>query len=249
MSVEEAQVAKQVVVTGAGRGLGVALVEVLTERGWTVWATDVDPEALAGSAAAHRVAMDVADPAAVAEVMAAVDRAGGADAVVNNAGIYPLRSWDEHDGDLMHEVFDVNVVGALRVAQAGARSMIARGVPGSIVNVVSLAFHKGHATGIAYSASKGALIGTTRSLAKALGPHGIRVNAVAPGLMRTEGTLATAERGDLPSARLEGDDPERTLPGRTDAHRVAATIALLLGPDTAETTGQVLLADGGTTFL
>ena len=127
--------------------------------------------------------------------------------------------------------------------------MIAREVGGSIINVVSLAFFKGHATGLAYSASKGALIGLTRSLAKALGPHRIRVNALAPGLMATGGTQDLVNQGAFSADRLIGDDPDRQLPGATEPAGVAAAIAMLLGDDAREITGQIVVADGGTLFL
>jgi NAD(P)-dependent dehydrogenase (short-subunit alcohol dehydrogenase family) len=241
--------AKQVVVTGAGQGLGRAIVETLVERGWTVWATDIDPDGLRVSKAQHTASLDVTNPDAVANLFSAVHDAGGVDAVVNNAGIFPLRPWDEHDAELMHRVYDVNVIGPLRCTQAAANSMITRGAHGAIVNIVSLAFFKGHATGLAYAASKGALIGLTRSLAKALGPHHIRVNALAPGLMLTGGTQALIDAGAFPAHRLAGDDPDRTLPGSTEPSGVAAMVATLLSDDAGEMTGQVVVADGGTVFI
>jgi NAD(P)-dependent dehydrogenase (short-subunit alcohol dehydrogenase family) len=241
--------AKQVLVTGAAQGLGRAIVDTLVERGWTVWATDVEAEALTSSPAQHTAVMDVTDAASVALVVAGIDAAGGIDAVVNNAGIFPLRAWEEHDAELMHRVFGVNVVGAMQVSQAAAMSMISRGVPGAIVNVASLAFYKGHATGLAYSASKGGLIGLTRSLAKALGPHNIRINAVAPGFMSTAGTEALIAKGDMRPDRLAGGDPDRQLPGVTAVAGAAAAIAMMLSDDASEITGQVLAADGGTYFV
>jgi 3-oxoacyl-[acyl-carrier protein] reductase len=242
-------VPKQVVVTGAGRGLGQAIVETLVDRGWTVWATDVQGDRLESSRAQHTAVLDVTDISSVRSVFDDVHVAGGVDAVVNNAGIFPLRDWDQHDAELMHRVFDVNAVGALHCGQAAAASMRSRAVGGSILNIVSLAFFKGHATGLAYAASKGALIGLTRSLAKALGPDGIRVNALAPGLMVTGGTLELVESGAFPADRLTGDDPDRQLPGATEVASVAAAIAMLLSDDAREITGQVIAADGGSIFL
>jgi NAD(P)-dependent dehydrogenase (short-subunit alcohol dehydrogenase family) len=209
----------------------------------------VRPDRLQASKAQHTAVLDVSDPAWVASVFGSVHQAGGVDAVVNNAGIFPLADWDKHDAELMHRVYDVNVIGAILCAEAAADSMIARGVAGSILNVVSLAFFKGHPTGLAYAASKGALIGLTRSLAKALGPHRIRVNALAPGLMVTGGTLDLVASGVFSADRLRGDDPDRQLPGATDPARVAAAIAMLLSDDASEITGQVVAADGGSIFL
>jgi NAD(P)-dependent dehydrogenase (short-subunit alcohol dehydrogenase family) len=242
-------VGKQAVVTGGGQGFGLAIVETLTERGWTVWAADINQDALKSSPAAHAVEMDVTDPSSVKDVIDRVDASGGVDALINNAGIYPNRTWEEHDSDLMHRVFDVNVVGTLLCSQAAAHSMIKRHLSGSIVNVTSLAFYKGYANALAYAASKGGVIGLTRSLAIALGPHGIRVNALAPGLMSTVGTSKLITEGTLQLDRLEGDGPGRQLPGVTTAANAAGAIAMLLSDDANQITGQVLAADGGTYFI
>ena len=87
-----------------------------------MWATDVRADGLAHSRAQHTAILDVRDVSAVASVFDAVDAAGGADAVVNNAGIFPLREWDEHDPELMHLVYDVNVVGGVALC-AGWRPL------------------------------------------------------------------------------------------------------------------------------
>jgi NAD(P)-dependent dehydrogenase (short-subunit alcohol dehydrogenase family) len=239
----------RVLVTGAAKGLGRAIVSELVDRGWIVWAADIDREALGDTPAQHAVAMDVTDGRQVADVIGAIDGVGGISALVNNAGIFPLQKWCDLTAETMRAVHDVNVVGPVICTTAAAESMVARGHPGAIVNVVSLAFHKGHRTGIAYASSKGALIGATRSFAQALGPYGIRVNALAPGFMETDGTRGLVASGAFPSVRLAATDPARALPGRTEPAAVARTVAALLGPDFADTTGQVVLADGGTYFV
>jgi NAD(P)-dependent dehydrogenase (short-subunit alcohol dehydrogenase family) len=124
-----------------------------------------------------------------------------------------------------------------------------RGSGGSIVNVSSLTFYKGIAAGVAYSSSKGGVVGLTRSMARALGPYSVRVNCVAPGLMATEGVLEQVEHGAFPRDRVGPDDPERQLPGRTQPRGVAATIRYLLEDDSSEITGQTLAVDGGSIFL
>ena len=241
--------ARRVVVTGAGRGFGRAIAEVLTDRDWEVWATDRDGASLDGTSAARHEVMDVTDPYSVGAVMdrAASDR--GVDAVINNAGICKLRSWEEHDAGLMKEIYDVNVVGTLHVSQAGAKSMIAHGRGGSIVNVVSLAAYKGFPTGIGYAASKGALMSLTRSMAIALGPYKIRVNAVAPGFMDTGTTRRLVQEGMIPGDRLSSPDADRRLPGKATPAGAAAVVAVMLDPAFAEVTGQVIASDGGTHFI
>jgi NAD(P)-dependent dehydrogenase (short-subunit alcohol dehydrogenase family) len=128
--------------------------------------------------------------------------------------------------------------------------MRGHGRGGAIVNVASPTFYRGHARGIAYTASKGAVIGLTRSLAMVLGVHAIRVNAVAPGLMATEGMLEQVEAGTVPADRVAGDEDDlRLIPGRTRPEAVAEVVAFLLGDGSREITGQVLAADGGTVFV
>jgi NAD(P)-dependent dehydrogenase (short-subunit alcohol dehydrogenase family) len=125
-----------------------------------------------------------------------------------------------------------------------------RGAGGSIVNVASLTFFKGLSVGLAYTASKGGVVGLTRSFARALGPYSVRVNAVGPGLMSTEGVVEQVQQGGMPGERVMGEvDVDRQLPGRTQPDGVAEVISYLLGPGSAEITGQVLAADGGSIFL
>jgi NAD(P)-dependent dehydrogenase (short-subunit alcohol dehydrogenase family) len=241
--------AKRVLVTGAARGLGAVITETLTERGWQVWAADVDPAGGSSQHAHRTLTLDVTDAASITQAFAEIDAEGGLHAVVNNAGVYPNQAWDELDAATMQRVFSVNVFGTTAVAQAAAKSMIAHGIPGTIVNVVSLAFFKGAPTAIAYAASKGAVIGLTRSLAKAVGQYGIRVNAIAPGLMATDGTLALVAEGSFPADRLTGIDPDRQLPGATLPVDVARALAALLSDDLRDVTGQILTVDGGTYFV
>jgi pyridoxal 4-dehydrogenase len=240
---------KQVIVTGAARGLGEAVVNLMVDKGWTVWATDITAESLESSRAHHKVAMDVTDHKAVSEVIGEVAASGGLDALVNNAAIFPLRPWQDHDVEFWRNMLEVNVVGAWVCAQAAATAMVERGVGGSIVNITSLTFYKGHPTGIAYAASKGAVVGMTRSLATALGPDNIRVNAIGPGLMATGGTLELVESGDLPARRLGDEDPDRPLRGSTKPAGVAGGVAFFLSEDAREVTGQVLALDGGSIYL
>jgi pyridoxal 4-dehydrogenase len=240
---------RQVIVTGAGRGLGAAFVELLVDRGWTVWATDIKEEALAASRAQHKIAMDVTDHRVVQSVLGEVDAAGGIDGLVNNAAIMPHCDWRSQDAPMWRALFEVNVLGAWICAQTAANHMIERGQGGSIVNLASLTFYGGPANGIAYASSKGAVLGMTRALASAVGPFGVRVNCVAPGLTRTPGNLELVENGELASDRLGDQDAERPLPGSTQPRAIAKAVAFLLGDDASDVTGQILPVDGGAMYV
>jgi pyridoxal 4-dehydrogenase len=235
-------------VTGAARGLGRTVAEILTDAGWTVWATDI-ADIPADLGVAHKVRLNVGDETAVQRLFKEIDAVGGVDGVVNNAAIFPLEPWDTVDIETFRHTVEVNLVGAFICCRAAGLAMRDHGRGGSIVNVSSLTFYKGIASGVAYSSSKGGVVGLTRSMARALGQHSVRVNCVAPGLMATEGVLEQVERGAFPRARVGPDDPERQLPGRTQPHGVAATIRYLLEDDSNEITGQTLAVDGGSIFL
>jgi pyridoxal 4-dehydrogenase len=241
--------AQQVIVTGAARGLGAAFVELLVDRGWTVWATDINEQALADSRAQHKVAMDVTDHRMIQTVFAEAHAAGGIDGLVNNAAIMPHCDWKSQDATMWRALFEVNVLGAWICAQTAANHMVERGQGGSIVNLASLTFYDGPANGIAYASSKGAVLGMTRALASAVGPFGVRVNCVAPGLTRTPGNLELVEIGELGSDRLGDQDAKRPLPGATQPRAIAKAVAYLLGDDASDVTGQILPVDGGAMYV
>jgi NAD(P)-dependent dehydrogenase (short-subunit alcohol dehydrogenase family) len=237
---------KRVLVTGAGRGLGRAIVDSLAARGWEVWATDVAPIDAADSRAANVGQLDVGDAAAVRDYFEAAGT--GFDALVNNAAVSPLTAWDALDLETWERTLRINLTGPFLLSQAFAKSVRARGAAGgAIVNLSSVTFFQGNKLGLHYTASKGGVVALTRSLAVALAPLGIRVNCVAPGLMRTEGVMAMVEDGILPGERLSGEqDPIRLLPGFTEPAGVADVVAFLLSEDAREMTGQQLVVSGGT---
>jgi 3-oxoacyl-[acyl-carrier protein] reductase len=165
---------------------------------------------------------------------------GGADILVNNAAIYPIGPWHEAEAAEWDEVFRVNVRGYFLLAKAVRPQMLARG-GGSIVNVASVTFYFGEEELLSYVASKGAVIGFTRSLAREAGPEGIRVNAVAPGAFPTAATAIHADQDALWDKVLTSQSIKR----RGEVEDVALAIAFFAADDSRFVTGQTLLVDGG----
>jgi 3-oxoacyl-[acyl-carrier protein] reductase len=236
---------KTAIVTGAATGIGAATARLLAERGARVLAVGLQPEQLratvAGIDGAEAFDADVSDPA---QIDAVAERAqalfGGADILVNNAAIYPIGPWYEADAAQWDAVYATNVRGYFLMARAVRPQMLARG-GGAIVNVASVTFYWGEALLASYVASKGAVIGFTRALAREAGPEGIRVNAVAPGAFPTAATAIHADQEKLWRDVLEAQSLKR----RGEVEDVARAIAFFASEDSRFVTGQTLLVDGG----
>jgi 3-oxoacyl-[acyl-carrier protein] reductase len=234
-------------VTGAGRSLGRAIAERLHEGGWAVAVTDLDLEAATAvasaldpsGATAQAWRLDVrARPEIEAVLGDAAGKLGPVTALVNNAGIYPDHAILEMPEEAWDAVLGTNLKGTFLCSQAFARRRVAAGGGGAIVNLASTAAFSARVGASHYSASKAAVVMLTRSLAQELGPHGIRVNAVAPGLIEV--------RDDQVSAAYRERFLTMIPRGRTGrAPDVAGAVAFLLGPEADYVNGHCLVVDGG----
>ena len=230
-----------VIITGAGKGIGRATAQLMAGRGARVVAiarTQADLDGLAGETGARTIRADLADTAAA---RAAMQQAGTADFLVNCAGTNVLESVLEMTEDGYEAVLGINLRAALVCAQEFARARIAAGGGGAILNVTSIAGHRGFPEHLCYAASKAGLDGATRVMAKELGAHGIRVNAVAPTITLTE--LAAAAWSD--PARSEPMMVRHPIGRFAEVEDVAAVIAMLLSADSAMVTGAIVPVDGG----
>ncbi|MEU0433237.1 glucose 1-dehydrogenase [Streptomyces sp. NPDC006290] len=239
------------IVTGGSRGIGAATCTRLAADGHDVVVGYVsDGEAAERTATAVRAAgarcatvrVDTSDETDVERLFdTAADRLGQVTGLVNNAGVTgPLGRLADADPADLRRVIEVNLLGTLLCSRRAARSMAALG-GGAIVNVSSAAATLGSpGEFVHYAASKAAVDALTTGLAKELGPDGIRVNAVAPGMIDTEMHATMGDPGR--AERAASSIPLRRVGG---AKEIAAAIAWLMSPEASYTTGAVLRVSGG----
>lgn len=239
---------RSALVTGGSRGIGRAVVQELAQAGWPVCVNYLEQKEAAELVVrklqdqgleAIAFQADVADREAVTAAIRRVEaELGPVSLLVNNAGIAGQHQFQDITEDFWQRIFAVNVDGAFHTIQAVLPRMIHEKA-GCIVNISSIWGQRGASCEAAYSAAKAALIGLTRSLAMELAPSGIRVNCVAPGVIRTD---MVAVLGEETLADLARETPVGRLGSPED---VACAVSFLAGDAASFITGQVLTADGG----
>lgn len=240
MNINENRLAGKVaLVTGAGRGIGSCIAQRLAHEGAVVYALDIpsrefDPECLA---VAKPVCADVTDSDAVRDVIMQIKREQGhIDVLVNNAAIITYEPLAMVSKDQMRRMFEVNVFAVIELMQYASRIM-ARQKFGSIINMASIVGKKGAAGQLIYSASKGAVISATMSAAKELASSGVRVNAIAPGMVGSERFKNEVQRF---SQKIEDIGVGRIA----EPEEIASAIAFLASEDASYITGQIIGMDG-----
>ena len=235
------------VVTGGASGIGAATARLLQERGARVAVLDRGTDGAPDGVLA--LLCDVTDAVAVdAAVGTVVERLGGLDVLVNNAGVGATGHVGENDDPLWSRVLDVNVTGMARVARA-ALPHLRRSAHAAVVNTCSAVAFVGVRQRALYSASKGAVLALTLAMAADHVREGIRVNAVAPGTAETPWVGRLLGAAEDPAAAAEALRQRQPLGRLVTAEEVAHAIASLASPLAASTTGTVLRVDGGMTGL
>ncbi|MFT8585324.1 glucose 1-dehydrogenase [Acetobacter papayae] len=240
---------KVAIVTGASKGIGAAIAKALAAEGAAIVVNyassksgaDAVVAAIASSGGkAVAVQGDVSRKEdAQAIVDAAITQFGRLDILVNNSGVYEFASIDEITEEHFHRLFNINVLGTLLTTQAASKHL---GDGGSVINISSVVSRITPPNSAVYTATKGAVDAITGSLARELGPRNIRVNAINPGLIETEGTK---------TANVVGSEMEQFIISQTPLGRIGqvqdiAPLAVFLASDDAHwLTGETLIASGG----
>ena len=235
------------VVTGAARSLGRAISETLHGKGYAVALTDIDDKE-AGKVSASldtsgktsfAYKLDVSRSTEVASVLEAVAKDLGTPTVlINNAGVYPDHGLLDMPEEAWDRVLDVNLKGTFLCSQAFARARIAAGGGGAIVNLASTAGFSARVGAAHYSASKAGVVMLTKSMAQELGPHAIRVNAVAPGFIQVRDDQVSPEYREKMLTLIP-------LGKVGKAPNIAETVAFLVSDGADFITGETVVVDGG----
>ncbi len=239
---------KRVVVSGAAGGLGRAFALAFAKAGAQVMACDVnlagckETAALTGGFAAAVDVTNTASCRALADLAQA--QLGGVDVLVNNAAMYgglERRNFEDLDEDVWDKVMAVNVKGVWQMCRAFSPAL--RAAKGAIVNIASATVFSGSPQWMHYVASKGAVIGLSRTMAKEMGTDGVRVNVLAPGFTMTEASLGLME-----NARSYGVD-RAALKRPAEVEDIVGGALMLASPLSGYMTGQTLVIDGGRQFI
>ena len=241
---------KVAVVTGASKGIGAEIARELAAEGASVVvnyassrnvAEKLVDEIVSAGGRAVAIQGDVAKAADVERLLAEAARHfGPIDILVNNAGVYAFSPIESFTEDEFHRHFNINVLGVLLSIREAHKHFAANG--GSIINISSVVSRLAPPQNALYVATKSAVDGITRSLAKELGPRNIRVNSINPGLVETEGTHA----GGIIGSEFERQAAQQTPLGRVGQPADIAAVAVFLASDDARwMTGETLFASGG----
>lgn len=236
---------KIALVTGAGKGIGRAIVEKFLNEGATVYANDINEAELAWCSdnecrdRFHKVPFDICDfSEAKSCIMRIKKECGRIDVLVNNAGIVSYEFISMIDYDKLRKMFEINVLALINLTQLAARIMM-RQKSGSIINMASMVGVKGAKGQLSYSATKGAVVSVTRSASKELAEYGIRVNAVAPGMVATERFKNVIEN------KFENRIEDIGFGRMATPEEIADAYVFLASDMSAYITGQILGVDGG----
>ena len=240
---------KGAIVTGGAMGIGEAIVERLAQAGASVMIADINTDAARQAAerinaSGGKVQFIKADAGSVADaervVQSTVKAFGRLDILVNNAGIYPFSKALETSEEMWDKVYNINTKGVFFYSKVAAQKMIDSGNGGRIVNIASVGGLSPTGGLVHYDSSKSAVVMITKALARELGPHGISVNAVAPGSTLTAGT---GER--LQGARGKFLGPKLPLGRMGEPDDVAKVVLFLVSAAADYMTGSVVVVDGG----
>ena len=231
------------IVTGAGSGIGLATTHALLQAGTRVLAVDKDPSGLPElQNVAHHIADVTADDAPSDILKACLKAFGEPHILVNNAGMGNAKAAADTDDAMLDAYLDINFRSVFRLSRAFVGRMV--GGPRSIVNIASVFGQVGFPGSAPYSAAKAGVIGLTRQMAADYGPRGIRINAIAPGLIAT---AANADRM-ANNARFRRLTVDQIPAGRAgEAADVASVCLFLCSPAASYVSGQVITVDGGWT--
>lgn len=241
------------IVTGGGSGIGRHYCLGLAREGAKVVVADINAERAQSAAKeieeaggeALAIKVDVGDEASSsAMAKAAVDHFGHIDILVNNAAIYPMMPWEHVTVDIWDQVMAVNLRGTFLCAKAVFPAMKAQG-KGKIINISSGTFFGGFPNMLPYVTSKGGVIGFTRAIARELGDHGIRVNAITPGLTQSDGIKRLQEEGILPPTLADELAQQQSLKRKQQPEDLVGTVLFLASDDSDFITGQTINVDGG----
>ena len=231
-------------VTGGAQGIGYACGEALKEDGFKVILADISDSVMEAATKLGATGMicDMADPAAVTAMFDQIEADHGpVAALVNNAGIAAPGDFLDYDLETFQKVIDINLIGTFTALQRAAKTMVAKGIEGAIVNMSSINAQVAIPAIPAYCASKGGVMQLTKASSLALAPHNIRVNAVGPGSIDTA-MMAGVNADPAAMAKVMSRTPLQRV---GTPREIADTVAFLISDKASYITGETIYVDGG----